>query len=43
MEKKNCRYRIGYGLPLARLFATKSLVVDFDINEPRVNELNNGQ
>lgn len=34
---------LGYvGLPLARLFATKYDVVGFDINQPRVNELNNG-
>lgn len=34
---------LGYvGLPLARLFATKYAVVGFDINENRINELNNG-
>ena len=34
---------LGYvGLPLARLFATKYEVVGFDINKPRVEELNNG-
>ncbi len=34
---------LGYvGLPLARLFATKYCVVGFDINEKRVNELNDG-
>lgn len=34
---------LGYvGLPLARLFATKYPVVGFDINQKRVNELNNG-
>ena len=34
---------LGYvGLPLARLFATKYDVVGFDINQNRVNELNNG-
>lgn len=34
---------LGYvGLPLARLFATKYLVVGFDINQSRVNELNSG-
>lgn len=34
---------LGYvGLPLARLFATKYAVVGFDINQPRVNELNGG-
>ena len=34
---------LGYvGLPLARLFATKFSVVGFDINAPRVAELNQG-
>ena len=34
---------LGYvGLPLARLFATKYSVVGFDINQSRVDELNNG-
>jgi len=34
---------LGYvGLPLARLFATKYHVVGFDINQNRVDELNNG-
>jgi UDP-N-acetyl-D-galactosamine dehydrogenase len=34
---------LGYvGLPLARLFATKYVVVGFDINQARVNELNAG-
>ncbi len=34
---------LGYvGLPLARLFATKYPVVGFDINQNRVDELNNG-
>lgn len=34
---------LGYvGLPLARLFATKYAVVGFDINQPRISELNNG-
>src|SRR5690554_4347560 len=34
---------LGYvGLPLARLFATKYPVVGFDINQARINELNNG-
>lgn len=34
---------LGYvGLPLARLFATKYPVVGFDINQERVNQLNNG-
>jgi UDP-N-acetyl-D-glucosamine/UDP-N-acetyl-D-galactosamine dehydrogenase len=34
---------LGYvGLPLARLFATKYNVVGFDINQNRIQELNNG-
>ncbi|MFD2891048.1 nucleotide sugar dehydrogenase [Flavobacterium chuncheonense] len=34
---------LGYvGLPLARLFATKYPVVGFDINQNRINELNEG-
>lgn len=34
---------LGYvGLPLARLFATKYDVVGFDINQNRIDELNNG-
>jgi UDP-N-acetyl-D-galactosamine dehydrogenase len=34
---------LGYvGLPLARLFATKYIVVGFDINQNRINELQNG-
>jgi UDP-N-acetyl-D-glucosamine/UDP-N-acetyl-D-galactosamine dehydrogenase len=34
---------LGYvGLPLARLFATKYPVVGFDINQERINELQNG-
>lgn len=34
---------LGYvGLPLARLFATKYPVVGFDINAPRIKELNAG-
>ena len=34
---------LGYvGLPLARLFATKYPVVGFDINQKRVDDLNNG-
>jgi len=34
---------LGYvGLPLARLFATKYNVVGFDINQTRINELQNG-
>lgn len=35
---------LGYvGLPLARLFATKYSVVGFDINENRINELQQGK
>ncbi len=35
---------LGYvGLPLARLLATKYPVVGFDINEPRIKELNQGK
>jgi UDP-N-acetyl-D-glucosamine/UDP-N-acetyl-D-galactosamine dehydrogenase len=34
---------LGYvGLPLARLFATKFPVVGFDVNQQRVNEINQG-
>ncbi len=34
---------LGYvGLPLAVAFAGKYKVVGFDINESRINELNNG-
>lgn len=34
---------LGYvGLPLARLFATKYPVIGFDVNQKRVNEINNG-
>ena len=34
---------LGYvGLPLAVAFAEKYKVVGFDINESRINELNNG-
>lgn len=45
MNKKNKIAVIGLGyvgLPLARLLATKYLVVGFDINQNRVSELNNG-
>ncbi|MCA4776698.1 nucleotide sugar dehydrogenase [Empedobacter stercoris] len=35
---------LGYvGLPLARLFATKFPTVGFDINQKRINELNQGR
>ena len=34
---------LGYvGLPLARLFATKYPVIGFDVNQKRVNEINQG-
>ena len=34
---------LGYvGLPLARLFATKYMVIGFDINQRRIDELNSG-
>lgn len=34
---------LGYvGLPLARLFSTKYPVIGFDINQDRINKLNNG-
>jgi len=46
MNKKDIKISIiglGYvGLPLARLLATKYSVVGFDINEKRINELQNG-
>ncbi|WP_298119849.1 nucleotide sugar dehydrogenase [Flavobacterium sp.] len=43
MDIKIAIIGLGYvGLPLARLFATKYPVVGFDINQNRVNELNNG-
>ena len=42
MNKKICIIGLGYvGLPLAAAFAKKYTVVGFDINEPRVEELNN--
>jgi UDP-N-acetyl-D-glucosamine/UDP-N-acetyl-D-galactosamine dehydrogenase len=42
MNKKICIIGLGYvGLPLAAAFAKKYDVVGFDINEPRVIELNN--
>ncbi len=42
-DKKIAVIGLGYvGLPLARLFATKYAVVGFDINENRIQELNNG-
>lgn len=43
MDKKIAIIGLGYvGLPLARLFATKFNVVGFDINQKRINELNEG-
>ncbi len=43
MEYKIAVIGLGYvGLPLARLFATKYPTVGFDINEPRVKDLNKG-
>jgi len=40
--KKICIIGLGYvGLPLATAFASKYEVVGFDINKPRVEELNN--
>jgi UDP-N-acetyl-D-galactosamine dehydrogenase len=43
MEIKIGIIGLGYvGLPLARLFATKFSVVGFDINQERVNQLNQG-
>ncbi|MFC4028136.1 nucleotide sugar dehydrogenase [Zunongwangia endophytica] len=43
-KKKIAVIGLGYvGLPLARLFATKYAVVGFDINQARINELNQGE
>ena len=43
MSTKIAVIGLGYvGLPLARLFATKFNVVGFDINQNRINELNEG-
>jgi UDP-N-acetyl-D-galactosamine dehydrogenase len=42
MNQKICIVGLGYvGLPLATAFAKKYEVVGFDINQPRVDELNN--
>ncbi len=42
MNKKICLIGLGYvGLPLAHAFAKKYNVVGFDINQSRVDELNN--
>ncbi len=41
--KKICVIGLGYvGLPLAHAFSSKYEVVGFDINKPRVDELNSG-
>ena len=43
MNKKICIIGLGYvGLPLAHAFSEKYEVVGFDINKPRVDELNAG-
>ena len=43
MTKKICIIGLGYvGLPLAHAFSKKFQVVGFDINKPRVDELNSG-
>ncbi|MFV0155361.1 nucleotide sugar dehydrogenase [Empedobacter falsenii] len=43
-QKKIAVIGLGYvGLPLARLFATKYSVVGFDINQNRIDELNEGK
>lgn len=43
MQHKITVLGLGYvGLPLARLFATKFPTVGFDINQSRIEELNNG-
>lgn len=43
MNKKICIVGLGYvGLPLAHAFSTKYEVVGFDIDELRINELNEG-
>lgn len=40
---KICIVGLGYvGLPLAHAFSEKYEVVGFDINQPRIDELNNG-
>ena len=44
IKKKIAIIGLGYvGLPLARLFATKYPVVGFDINQDRIDELNEGK
>jgi UDP-N-acetyl-D-glucosamine/UDP-N-acetyl-D-galactosamine dehydrogenase len=43
LTKKICIIGLGYvGLPLAHAFSSKYQVVGFDINKPRVDELNAG-
>jgi len=43
LNKKICIIGLGYvGLPLAHAFSKKFKVVGFDINKPRVDELNSG-
>lgn len=43
MDKKICVIGLGYvGLPLAHAFSEKYQVVGFDINQQRIEELNNG-
>jgi UDP-N-acetyl-D-glucosamine/UDP-N-acetyl-D-galactosamine dehydrogenase len=43
LTKKICIIGLGYvGLPLAHAFSEKYQVVGFDINKPRVDELNSG-
>uniref|UniRef100_UPI0040478834 nucleotide sugar dehydrogenase n=1 Tax=Aliarcobacter sp. TaxID=2321116 RepID=UPI0040478834 len=43
LTKKICIIGLGYvGLPLAHAFSKKFQVVGFDINKPRVDELNSG-
>ncbi|WP_303207249.1 nucleotide sugar dehydrogenase [Bacteroides oleiciplenus] len=42
-NKKICVIGLGYvGLPLARLFSTKYQTIGFDMNQERVDALNNG-
>ena len=44
IQKKIAVIGLGYvGLPLARLFATKYTVVGFDINNSRIEELQQGK
>ena len=44
LKQKIAIIGLGYvGLPLARLFATKYPVVGFDINQDRIDELNEGK